>query len=154
MDNVIKELNNLLVDTFRDILRIEQRAMEKKGKMPLSIGEVHAIESIAKSDGCTIGDIARDLGLTLATVTATVDRIERKGYVTRQRSEEDRRLVRVFLTDTGRAVDKTHRWFHERMTRGVLEGFTREETEALLSGIRKLNDFFKKSAEINLKSGE
>ncbi len=49
----------------------------------------------------TIGSIARRFSVTPATVTRLVDALERKGLVQRVRLEEDRRTVRVELTDEG-----------------------------------------------------
>jgi DNA-binding MarR family transcriptional regulator len=50
----------------------------------------------------TLGYIARRLMVTPAVVTGIVDRLERRGYVQRRADAEDRRVVRLALTEAGR----------------------------------------------------
>ena len=47
------------------------------------------------------------LVLAVNSVPSTIDNLEGKGLVRRQRSEEDRRVVRVELTDSGRQVSQS-----------------------------------------------
>jgi DNA-binding MarR family transcriptional regulator len=51
----------------------------------------------------TLGYIARRLMVTPAVVTGIVDRLEKRGYVQRRADAEDRRVVRLALTESGRA---------------------------------------------------
>ena len=50
------------------------------------------------------GQVARRLRVTPAVVTGLVDRMERRGYVRREAEVEDRRRLRLVLTETGLAV--------------------------------------------------
>jgi DNA-binding MarR family transcriptional regulator len=52
----------------------------------------------------TPSEIAREVSLSQATVTGIVDRLAARQLVTRERSEEDRRLVTVTITDAGKAL--------------------------------------------------
>lgn len=52
----------------------------------------------------TLGYIARQLMVTPAVVTGIVDRLERRGFVRRTPDPEDRRVVRLSLTEAGRRV--------------------------------------------------
>lgn len=51
----------------------------------------------------TPGEISRELQLSSPATTALLDRLERLGYVTRQRGDKDRRVVRIALTDLARS---------------------------------------------------
>jgi DNA-binding MarR family transcriptional regulator len=149
MDTAQEQFNELLVETYRNILKVEQNMMRSDTREPLSIAEVHAIEVVSKAGESTISDIGRELDITPATVTATVDRLEKKGYVRRRRSWEDRRVVFVQLTDMGRKIDRIHKMFHARMVAQVLAEFTEEEKRIMLQGAEKLNMFFKNAAHKN-----
>ena len=59
-------------------------------------------ELAAEEGETTAGCLARNAELSPASMTAMLDQLEREGYVTRRRSEEDRRQVIVSLTDRGR----------------------------------------------------
>ena len=54
------------------------------------------------SDALTQREVAERCYVTSATVTGVVDTLERDGLVVRERSTEDRRVVRVRLTTDGR----------------------------------------------------
>ncbi len=49
----------------------------------------------------TVSEVAEDLSVSLSAVTASVDRLCRAGMVERRRSEEDRRVVWLELTEQG-----------------------------------------------------
>lgn len=67
----------------------------------------------------------------------------KKGYVERSRSEEDRRVVLVSLSEKGEKAYFHHRMFHEKMVMEVLDGMDKEETEVLTRALTKLQKFFR-----------
>ncbi len=78
-----KELNEILVDTFRTILKVEEATLKGTGRIDLSISEMHLLETVGKykEEGATISDIAQELGITLPSVTVAINKLARKGYV-------------------------------------------------------------------------
>ena len=67
----------------------------------------------------------------------------KKQYVERRRSEKDRRLVFVKLTEKGIAAYRHHEDYHRRMTQAVLERLDEEELPVLVKTLDALSDFFK-----------
>ena len=64
-------------------------------------------------------DIARRLGVSQATVSALIDRLEARALVRRERRQSDRRMVWVILTDAGRALlAASPDPLHDRFIRG------------------------------------
>jgi len=57
-------------------------------------------------DGLTQSEIAEQLGVQGATVTTMLQRMEEAGLVARRRDSDDNRLVRVYLTETGRRQER------------------------------------------------
>ncbi len=57
-----------------------------------------------EADGITVRNIAQQLHLDSPTVTPLLKRLESAGFVSRQRSASDERIVNVFLTDSGRTI--------------------------------------------------
>ncbi|MCK9478488.1 MAG: MarR family transcriptional regulator [Firmicutes bacterium] len=144
-----EKINSFLIDIFDNILIFEQRSLSKSNSN-LSIGEIHIIEQIGLSGNKKMSDIADATGVTLATMTAAADRLERKGCITRERSEVDRRIVLLSLTRYGRVIFKLHRRFHEQMVNKITDGFDDIEIKVLLSALAKLNDFFGKQNKASL----
>lgn len=146
MKNVFcEQINRFLTDIFNNILVIEQKSLNKTNS-ELTISEIHIVEQIGLTGNKKMTDIAEASGITLATMTAAADRLERKGCIVRERSDIDRRIVLLSLTRYGRVIFKLHKRFHEQMVNNVTEGFSENEIETLISALAKLNDFFGKKA--------
>ena len=145
MDSFGQSLNDLLVNTFRSILRLEEEMLHRISVDKLSINELHMLEAVARTDnpGRSITDIARELGITLPSVTTAVNKLEKKGFVSKRRSEDDKRLVMVELSQEGRRAEASHRFFHRHMVHSATDGMSKEERSALLKGLEKLHAFFR-----------
>lgn len=57
-----------------------------------------------EQDGITVGELGTKLHLDNGTITPLLKKMQDKGYVTRERSKSDERVVIVSLTDEGRAL--------------------------------------------------
>ena len=148
MDAKLTELNTLLVDTFGAILRVEEKSLKQVGNGELSIAEFHTLECIGLGEECrrTVGEIAEALGVTVPTVTVCVNKLVKKGYVTKTRSEKDARIAIIELTAEGKKMNRLHRFFHEQMILSIRHEFDDEEMDCLVRCIRKLNEFFDERA--------
>ena len=149
MDNRLQELNTLFVDTFDAIMRVEEKSLKHVGGGKLSISEFHTLECISEGEDSrrTVGEIAEALNVTVPTVTVCVNKLVKKGYAVKTRSETDARVAFVELTREGRKMNRLHRYFHEQMLHAIGEEFSEEEMEYLLRCIRKLNAFFEEKSE-------
>jgi DNA-binding MarR family transcriptional regulator len=59
-----------------------------------------------EKDGITVGELCRRLMLDTGTVTPMLKNTEKQGFIKRERSKEDERVVVISLTDEGRALYK------------------------------------------------
>lgn len=143
MKEKLTEINQLLVEVYDDITRIEEYSIKQGEFHDLSITEIHTIEAIGLYTARTMSEIANDLEITMGTLTTAIDKLIRKGYVERSRSEEDRRIVNVSLTKRGKLAYRIHEKFHIDMVRAVVSGFTPEEEVILIRALNKLNDHLK-----------
>ena len=137
-----ERINDFLVDAYGRISKIEERAMTTGLGSAISITEIHIIEKIGLTEPARMSEIARLLGVTLATLTVACDKLEAKDLVRRARSRTDRRVVHVTLTPRGRAVYEYHRSFHERMILSILDTLSPEQSAVLAQSLEKLQDFF------------
>ncbi|NMM62096.1 winged helix-turn-helix transcriptional regulator [Clostridium sp. P21] len=150
MNRSINVLNELLVDTFNDILEIEQKALRSGVFKDLSVTEIHTIEAIGMYKPRTMTEVAGELNITLGTLTTAISHLVRKGYVERKRSEQDRRIVFIRLNKKGKLAYRIHWKFHSDMVKQAIEGLNEEEEEILIKSLEKLNVFFKN--KYNLKT--
>ena len=88
----------------------------------------------------TVAELARECQLDTGAMTRLLDRLEAKGLCRRVRSQSDRRVVNIELTDEGRAAAQEVPHFLARVQNDYLAGFTREEWEQLKSYLRRILD--------------
>jgi DNA-binding MarR family transcriptional regulator len=70
----------------------------------LHLGQEFYLAQLWREDGVTSADLAARTGVSAPAVTKVVSGLERAGLVHRERDDSDARLVRVWLTDAGRAL--------------------------------------------------
>ncbi|MFO0809794.1 MAG: MarR family transcriptional regulator [Gemmataceae bacterium] len=105
----------------------------------LSCQELRVVEWLGDEGPKMMRELAEFLGLAVNSVTSLVDHLEEKEIVRRLRSEADRRIVRVELTDgRGRVVFEAARREMLTILRGMLTALTDEEQDIFLVLFRKI----------------
>lgn len=145
--DIISTLNELLVKLFRNINVIEERAIRTGEYRDVTANDMHVIEAIGTEEAKNMTSVARSLDVTTGTLTIAVNSLVKKGYVNRVRSEEDRRVVLISLSEKGKRAYLHHQQFHDRMINAVVEELTEEEQQVLERALNKLNQFFRKTAD-------
>lgn len=144
-------LNEILVRLFRDIMDIEQKAIITSEYQDITGNDMHVIEAIGTGEPKNMSAIARELSVTVGTLTIAMNSLVKKGYVLRERGQEDRRVVYISLSDRGRRAYEHHAAFHREMIQAVVSDLDREETDVLIKALTKLDCWFRKKEKENLK---
>lgn len=97
------------------------------GCIGLHRGQPLVLELLWEKDGRTQGEIAEALRLRPATITVVLRRMEKAGLLERKNDPEDLRIVRVYLTERGRALEADVRKIHRTLEAECFAGFTPEE---------------------------
>ena len=143
-DDTRKIINDIIVDLFKNILMIEEISLKSRGIKDLSLTEVHAIEAVGNNGGKRMSKLASDLGISLGTLTSTMDKLEKKSYAQRIRSEKDKRVVIARLTNKGELVYKIHRNFHDEMIENLMIDLKLKEDKDLIHILKNINKFLLK----------
>ncbi len=136
-------LNEVLVRLFRDIMDIEQQAIITQEFKDITNNDMHVIEAIGIEKPKNMSAIARELSVTVGTLTIAMNSLVKKGYVTRQRGKEDRRVVYISLSEKGKVAYEHHARFHQQMIEGAVAGLNDNEIEVLIKALTKLNKWFR-----------
>lgn len=134
-------INEYLTSIFNNVLIIEENSLKTSRFNDLSVKEMHTLDAVGSIKNCKPTDVAKVLMVTLGTVTASINRLESKGYLERQRSMKDRRVVHLYLTPKGRLIYRLHRKFHQRMVNRITDGMSPEEFSIMREGLVKLHNF-------------
>ena len=142
-----KMLNDMLVEVYHNIVRVEEEFLQKNDRINLTIREMHLIECVGldQENGKTVSEIADFLKVRRPTVTVAVSKLEKKGYLCKNGCNKDGRVVRVTLTREGRKVYLYHKSYHLSMIHEIEDEFDAAEQDILVRVIAKLNKFFEKT---------
>ncbi|MEE0930309.1 MAG: MarR family transcriptional regulator [Acutalibacteraceae bacterium] len=142
-DFLLRKFNDTLSTSYILMNRVEQNVFNSSKRFNLSVSELSMLEVINKNPvtGKMVGDIASELMITPSSVTIAVNRLEKKGYVARHRSETDGRQVYVNLTEKGRHADRIYKRFRKNMAKDIFCGMEDEEKCTLIKCIERMNNF-------------
>lgn len=91
--------------SMRQILRSVDMNSKKLSRVTgLSTSKLLILQTVEDFKKASIGQLAQEVSLTQATVTHIVDKLQAGGFVTRERSDQDKRKVFVRLTSKGEGV--------------------------------------------------
>ena len=129
---VHERFGNALEELFRAVLKASGRGVAG-GETELTLSQYFVMDAMAE-EALTVSEVARAARVAVPTATRALRALETRGFVDRERNGgDDRRLVSVVLTPSGRAVlDEKRAWVHMRQ-REIFESLTAEE-RATISG--------------------
>ena len=136
-----QQVNDYLTTIFNNVLVIEEVSLRGSRFKDISLKEMHTIDVIGKFPEATPSKVSKELMVTLGTVTTSLNNLERKGYIERIRSEQDRRVVYLHLTKKGRLLHRLHKRFHKAMVEKIIDGMSSEEIEVMGRGLTNLYQF-------------
>lgn len=110
----------------------------------IAVSHIITIDILKERGPCTMGELAKTLNHTMSAVTGIVDKMLEMGLVKRQRSQEDRRVVRVALLAKGEKLSKKINEARKSMTRELYSVLTEKEGKEYLRMIRKVYDNLRK----------
>ena len=134
--------DHILVKLFHEIMDIEQKAIITEQFKDITNNDMHVIAAIGIGTPKNMSAIAKQLRVTTGTLTISMNSLVKKGYVKRERSEQDRRVVYIMLTAKGKLAYRQHESFHKKMTEALIRHLSQEETELLVKALTNLKDFF------------
>jgi DNA-binding MarR family transcriptional regulator len=79
-----------------------------------------------------ISDLAEELEITLPSITALADKLVAQGYVERKRSDKDRRIVYLYITEQGKKVIQDVQEERKRRLRRYYEALPEEDIRYLI----------------------
>lgn len=134
--------HDILVNLFQEIMDNEEKALITAEFKNISVNDMHIIEAIGTGEPKNMSTVAKLMSVTVGTLTIAINNLVKKGYVSRVRSEEDRRVVLISLTEKGKRAYQHHREFHDGMVKALVEGLDEGQQKILVKSLLNLRTFF------------
>ncbi|MEU8800454.1 MarR family transcriptional regulator [Spirillospora sp. NPDC048819] len=106
--------------------------------LDLTASEINALAILADGRGRTITELGTAAGSRPTTLTSVLDRLERRGHITRGTRPGDRRVVLIELTASGRATAETIRGTLAAVEARALDGLPPEAVAGFHTVLRAL----------------
>lgn len=140
---IYETLNDILVKLFKDIMTIEEKAIITEEFKDITNNDMHVIEAIGVDEARNMSTVSKLMSVTMGTLTIAINGLVNKGYVNRTRSETDKRVVFVSLTEKGKKAYNHHAKFHKDMIEAIVKKFDEKDIEIVVEALGNLLVFFK-----------
>jgi DNA-binding MarR family transcriptional regulator len=115
-------------------------------------GEVSAhqlgiLNQIRQDEGTTVLELARQVGVAASTMSLTLDRLERGGYVRRVKDSNDGRRTLIQLTADGRRAREKQQVLEPERIKAMLERLSMPKRKEALAGLKLLRQAAAEMAE-------
>lgn len=107
--------------SLRRIMRaVDVYSRKLASEFKITSPQLLCLQTLHDDGPLTTSALAKLIHLSNSTTVGILDRLEQKGWITRERSTRDRRIVLVYITDTGeQALESTPSLLQGRLTRGL-----------------------------------
>jgi MarR family transcriptional regulator, organic hydroperoxide resistance regulator len=132
---IVREVMRLLPELGKAITRSMPVRVRHEG---VSLAQVKALVHLFEYGPQTMGDLAEGLKITTPSATGLVNPLAEMGFVVRDRDQEDRRVVRVSLSE--RAEELAHSILDQRLAEvtAAMDGMSLEAEQCFLEGLERL----------------
>lgn len=111
---------------------------DPKTQRLLSAHQASILDHLDEREPLTLLDLAHHMGVTPSTMSLHVERLVRRGYISRVRATEDGRRLQLLITTAGVRVREAKSVLDPARVRALLERLTHEEREEGIRGLALL----------------
>lgn len=118
--------------------RVFDRVLSEKNIDAFNGAQGRILYILWQEDGVPISRLSKETGLAMASLTSMLDRMEGAGLVRRDRGDQDRRKILIYLTDAAKALEKDYNAVTEEIESIYYKGFAPEEIDTLEGYLRRV----------------
>ncbi|MBB6019230.1 DNA-binding MarR family transcriptional regulator [Paenibacillus sp. JGP012] len=134
----LANVDQLLEAFFRYKNKVLDQQQKSETNCKMNPTKSHILGMILREQRCMAVDVARQLSLSSGATTIVLNQLESDNLIQRVRSEEDRRIVWLSLTEEGEQLARTLNANRGRMTWELLQALTEEEQQLMLGMLKKI----------------
>jgi DNA-binding MarR family transcriptional regulator len=117
-----------------------RRVVDPDGGPEVSAHQAGVLAYLDEEDPTMVGELAEHAGVTASTMSLTLTRLERAGYIRRERDPADRRVMNVRLTEAGARVRGASTSLDVDRVDGMLRALSPAQRAEALRGLVLLAD--------------
>jgi len=117
--------------------RISERIL-KQHNIEINSAQGRIMFVLWQNDGISINELAEKTHLKKSTLTSMLDRLEKMGYIKRQRSKKDRRKILIKRTKKDRTMEKKYVEVSQQMTKLYYKGFSKSQIVSFENDLERI----------------
>ncbi len=141
LEQILTEFIDTLDLSFK---RVQKDASSAAGTVSLTLSQLQYLEAIYALGEPTLTEIADKLAFTKASVTTAVNKLAKLNYLVKTRSDDDKRVFHVSLTEKSAALVKAKYQALQNYGSFIRSTLSQGEAEQLERTLSKLIKLFKK----------
>ncbi|MBE6541542.1 MAG: MarR family transcriptional regulator [Ruminococcaceae bacterium] len=152
-----KKQNDILTDymlhSALHFITLQEQYLRRVCEKDLSLRELHVLEAVASLEPArrnTMAEVARYLHLSPASLTTSANVLVKKGYLTREYSPEDRRVIYVELTEIGREANRKYLGFVRELVEYIGKDLDETAADSALAALLKVNEYLESQEKAEL----
>lgn len=112
---------------------LRQAFNEAAAEQGLFSGQHHIIFYLVENEGMTVSGLAKKLDVSPATVSVSVKRMEKSGFIVKKPDKTDARITRLYPTDKARVAPENIKKHMDSLEKILSQGMTEEESKKFSS---------------------
>lgn len=136
----IMEVKDFYIEFFKKTLVVNGRG----SGFDFTLSEMKALTAFRGDRDFTMGELSRNAGVTMPSMTEMIDKLEEKGMVERYRDNHDRRVVKVRLTAQGNQLRKEFMQKRLHDMKEIFGKLSKKELFELIASLKKAREILEK----------
>lgn len=134
------KIKNFFIDLFNKVIRDNGQILD----FDFSISQLKALAAFHEDKEYTMGELSRNASVTMPSMTEMIDSLEKAKIVERRRDSEDRRVVKVRLTELGKEMRKKFMMKRRNEFKNLFGKLSKKDRKELVNALEKVSTILKK----------
>ena len=101
-------------------------------------GQPRILDFLYRNDGCMQREFCDEFSLEASTISNLLLNMEKDGILRRERNPQSTRIVNVYITEEGKAVQKKLETVYDQLENQALQGVSQKDREQFLTVLQKI----------------
>jgi len=140
LEEQILKVKDFFIEFTNRVISFDTRKL----RFDFNLSQLKAISAFKEDKDYTMGELSRNIKVTMPSMTEMIDGLEELGIVERWRDVEDRRVVRVKLTEKGKQMRKEFMVRRREELENIFSKLSVEDWDELINSLEKARQILQK----------
>lgn len=129
----------MLIRSIGIMKQLHKKTYDQKFDRKMYPGQPQIMLFLKHCEGISQKELAKKHTARPASITGMLQKLEKQGLVKRIPDEQDKRILRVYLTEKGEKIAQQSEKFMEQVAQTLFQNFTLEEKECYMKLLEKMS---------------